>query len=78
VIVVGSNAEKIHEALISQGAVAGINVKGKISMKEVVATAATTAQPGDVVILSPASASFDQYKSYADRGDQFIRAVKAL
>jgi UDP-N-acetylmuramoylalanine--D-glutamate ligase len=78
VIVVGSNAEKIHEALISQGAVAGINVKGKISMKEVIATAATTAQPGDVVILSPTSASFDQYKSYADRGDQFIRAVKAL
>lgn len=78
VIVVGSNADKIHDALAKQGVVAGINVKGSIPMKAIVATAATTAQPGDVVILSPASASFDQYKSYADRGDQFIRAVKAL
>ncbi len=33
---------------------------------------------GGVVILSPASASFDQYKNYADRGDQFIAAVEEL
>jgi UDP-N-acetylmuramoylalanine--D-glutamate ligase len=48
------------------------------SMKEVVARASHEAHPGDVVILSPASASFDQYKSYGDRGDQFIAAVKEL
>jgi len=34
------------------------------------------AKPGDVVILSPAAASFDQYRSYADRGEQFIAAVQ--
>lgn len=35
-------------------------------------------QDGGTVILSPASASFDMFRSYADRGDQFIAAVEAL
>ena len=47
-------------------------------MKSVVAAADIAAHAGDVVILSPASASFDQYKNYADRGYQFIAAVNAL
>ncbi len=78
VILVGSNAEKIHHLLQAEKVVAGVTIKGKISMKKVVATAKERAQPGDVVILSPASASFDQYKSYSDRGDQFIAAVESL
>ena len=40
--------------------------------------AAELAVPGGVVLLSPASASFGLFKNYADRGDQFIAAVKAL
>jgi UDP-N-acetylmuramoylalanine--D-glutamate ligase len=47
-------------------------------MKSVVAAADIVAHAGDVVILSPASASFDHYKNYADRGDQFISAVQDL
>lgn len=47
-------------------------------MSEVVATASQMARRGDVVILSPASASFDQYNSYVDRGEQFIAAVLTL
>ena len=45
-------------------------------MTGVVAAARQQAEPGDVVILSPAAASFDQYRSYADRGEQFIAAVQ--
>lgn len=48
------------------------------NMAEVVREASEMAQPGNVVILSPASASFDQYKNYADRGEQFITAVQLL
>jgi UDP-N-acetylmuramoylalanine--D-glutamate ligase len=40
--------------------------------------AVAQARPGDVVLLSPACSSFDQYESYAQRGDHFKRLVAAL
>ena len=43
-----------------------------------VAAAARDAGPGDVVLLSPAATSFDQYPNYAERGDDFRRLVEAL
>lgn len=48
------------------------------SMDEAVKIATTTAAPGEVVLLSPACASFDMFKDYADRGDAFQRAVKKV
>jgi UDP-N-acetylmuramoylalanine--D-glutamate ligase len=42
------------------------------------AAALAAAAPGDVVLLSPACSSFDQYLSYAQRGDHFKRLVKEL
>ena len=47
-------------------------------MKEVAKLAKNKAQSGDVVILSPAAASFDMFKSYSDRGEQFVAAVEEL
>ena len=47
-------------------------------MQEVVKTSFENAQSGDVVILSPAHASFDMFKSYTDRGEQFIENVNLL
>ena len=48
------------------------------SMDEAVAAAAALARTGDVVLLSPGCASYDRYRSYAERGDDFARAVHAL
>ena len=47
-------------------------------MSEIVSTASSIAGSGDVVVMSPAAASFDMFKSYKDRGDQFKGAVKSL
>lgn len=47
-------------------------------MKNVVASALGNSNEGDVVILSPAAASFDMFKNYADRGDQFTEVVNQL
>jgi UDP-N-acetylmuramoylalanine--D-glutamate ligase len=41
------------------------------SLERAFALASQAAQPGDVVLLSPGTSSFDMFKSYADRGDQF-------
>ncbi|MDR6126173.1 UDP-N-acetylmuramoyl-L-alanine--D-glutamate ligase [Sphingomonas sp. SORGH_AS_0438] len=57
---------------------------GKVPVEEAgtldvaVARAAAHAQAGDVVLLSPACASFDQFRDYEDRGRAFRRAVEAL
>ena len=45
-------------------------------MEAAVARAVADAQEGDVVLLAPAAASFDQYDSFEKRGDDFIARVK--
>ena len=48
------------------------------TMEKVVRHAAEIAEPGSVVLLSPAAASFGLFKNYSDRGEQFVAAVNAL
>jgi UDP-N-acetylmuramoylalanine--D-glutamate ligase len=48
------------------------------SLIKAVALAKEMAAPGDAVLLSPACASFDMFKHYEDRGDQFVAAVHAV
>jgi UDP-N-acetylmuramoylalanine--D-glutamate ligase len=50
-------------------------VRMAASMDDAVEAAASLARDGDVVLLSPACASFDWYSSYSERGDDFARAV---
>lgn len=47
-------------------------------IKEAVRLAQAAGQPGDVVLLSPACASFDLFNNYEDRGEQFKEAVEKL
>ena len=48
------------------------------SADEAVKNAYALSTKGDLVLLSPACASFDLFKNYEDRGDQFKKAVKEL
>ncbi len=53
-------------------------VERSVTLAEAVRAAAANAREGEVVLLSPACASFDQFRDYEDRGDQFRAAVEAL
>jgi UDP-N-acetylmuramoylalanine--D-glutamate ligase len=74
VVAIGQTGEDIARLCREQGV--SVHELGAVSMDEVVEEALVCAQSGAVVILSPASASFDMFSSYSDRGDQFIAAVK--
>ncbi len=75
IVAIGQTGEKIHQKAIKRG-IESYRVEGL--MGEVVKKASELAESGSVVILSPASASFGQYKNYKDRGEQFIKAVNKL
>jgi UDP-N-acetylmuramoylalanine--D-glutamate ligase len=49
-----------------------------VSIADAVERAHAVARPGEVVLFSPGTSSFDMFKSYADRGDQFRALVHAL
>ncbi len=48
------------------------------SLEQTVELADRLAKPGNVVLFSPASASFDMFKDFADRGNQFKKLVNDL
>jgi UDP-N-acetylmuramoylalanine--D-glutamate ligase len=73
-VVLGEAAEKIAQA----AAALTLPVVRAGSMQEAVNRAAALAEPGDAVLLSPACSSFDMYRSYAHRGDDFQQVVREL
>jgi len=73
-ICLGKDNEKLKKAF--GGLVP--TIKETQTVKELVRMALAEAKQGDVVLLSPACASFDLFKNYEDRGDQFRAAVQEL
>lgn len=73
VILIGQDADRIAAIIPSS-----VLVMNAASMDEAVVMARQTAQAGDSVLLSPACASLDMFSSYADRGDKYEQAVRAL
>lgn len=76
VIVIGKTGRSIAENLSKLGY--NSIVQGGKSMDEIMEYASQLASSGDVVLLSPACASFDMFKNYKHRGEEFKKAVEAL
>lgn len=77
VYTIGAAAEKIESQIVSQKN-GGPEVVQAGTLESAVKRAAAVAEPGDVVLLAPACASFDQFRSFEHRGEVFKRIVASL
>jgi UDP-N-acetylmuramoylalanine--D-glutamate ligase len=71
---IGETAAELGEALESTG----VPLRDAGDLETAFAAARAAARPGDVVLLSPACASYDQYRSFEQRGDHFRALVADL
>jgi UDP-N-acetylmuramoylalanine--D-glutamate ligase len=68
---IGETAAALEQALAPTGV--PLHLSG--DLEHAVASARAAARPGDVVLLSPACASYDQYRSFEQRGEHFKELV---
>ena len=73
-ILIGRDGPLIGKAIANSG----VPIEAAVDMDAAVRRAATLAQAGDAVLLSPACASFDMYRNYEHRAQVFVAAVQAL
>jgi UDP-N-acetylmuramoylalanine--D-glutamate ligase len=74
---IGEAAERMSREL-APAAQAGIKITDCGTLERAVEAAAAEAKPGEVVLLSPACASFDAFRDFEERGDRFRELVEAL
>ncbi|MEH6811336.1 MAG: UDP-N-acetylmuramoyl-L-alanine--D-glutamate ligase [Motiliproteus sp.] len=72
-VLIGNDREAIAEALAG-----AVEIRGEESLAAAVSCARALAQAGDILLLSPACASFDMFKGFEDRGNQFMTLVEGL
>lgn len=72
----GLTAGKIKAAALAAGGT--MPILERSDFRDAVLAASQAAQPGDIVILSPASTSFDRFKNFEERGKTFKEIVNSL
>lgn len=77
VYTIGAAATKIESQIVSSKT-GGPEVVHAETLENAIGKASVAAQPGDIVLLAPACASFDQFKSYEHRGKMFKEIVRLL
>jgi UDP-N-acetylmuramoylalanine--D-glutamate ligase len=77
VVLLGATAGEIERAVRDAGGDPP-PIHHAASLEEAVRKAAACAAPGDALLLSPASASFDMFRNYAERGERFRQIVRSL
>jgi UDP-N-acetylmuramoylalanine--D-glutamate ligase len=73
-VLIGEMADRIERIWAPQVTCHNVGA----SLDRAVRTAQAQARPGDLVLFSPGTSSFDMFKNYADRGNQFRQLVKEL
>lgn len=74
VVLTGATADKIYDAIKDTG----VPVRRADDLTRAVYEARSLAQEGDVVLLSPACASFDAFANFMERGNKFKEIVREL
>ena len=77
-ILFGATSQKIYDAVIKEKTDEKIEIYKEKTLDDVINKAKLVAVSGEVVLFSPASASFDMFKNFADRGNQFKDKVKKI
>lgn len=77
-IIIGVTSTKIAEAINKADPDVSYEIHQSITMQDIVNLAKSKAHTGDIVLLSTGCASFDLFKNYKDRGEQFKSVVNSL
>ncbi|TME28651.1 MAG: UDP-N-acetylmuramoyl-L-alanine--D-glutamate ligase [Chloroflexi bacterium] len=77
-VLIGRAADEIASAIAAADKKGAVEVRRAATLDEAVANAREMARPGDVVLLSPANASFDMFSSADERGEKFAAIVRSF
>jgi len=78
VVLIGEIRTKLAQQFVTAGVASKVTVLDAQTMDEIVRYSVSVAHPGDVVVLSPGTSSYDMFKDFYDRGDQFRNVVNKL
>jgi UDP-N-acetylmuramoylalanine--D-glutamate ligase len=77
-VLIGRAADEIASAIAAADPDGAVEVRRAATLEDAVADAREMARPGDVVLLSPANASFDMFSSADERGEKFAAIVRSF